>query len=110
MSLFDWFANREKSEAHIQQQQEREIADGLWTKCEKCGVLAYTKDLLTNQLVCPECNHHMHVKSDERIRQIIDNKTWKALGENLYPTDSSQISRSQSLLRSPTRYSRKKRV
>ena len=91
MSLFDWFANRQKSEPHIQQQKEREIADGLWTKCPACGVLAYTKDLLANQMVCSECEHHMRVTSDERIRQLIDVKTWKPLSENLQPTDPLQF-------------------
>ncbi|MGK7914066.1 MAG: acetyl-CoA carboxylase, carboxyltransferase subunit beta [Prochloraceae cyanobacterium] len=91
MSLFDWFANRQKSEPHIQQQKEREIADGLWTKCPACGVLAYTKDLLANQMVCSECEHHMNVTSDERIRQLIDAKTWKPLSENLQPTDPLQF-------------------
>ena len=91
MSLFDWFANRQKSEPHIQQQKEREIADGLWTKCPACGVLAYTKDLLANQMVCSECEHHMNVTSDERIRQLIDVKTWKPLSENLQPTDPLQF-------------------
>ncbi|ACK73023.1 acetyl-CoA carboxylase, carboxyl transferase, beta subunit [Gloeothece citriformis PCC 7424] len=87
MSLFDWFANRQKSEPSVQQPQEREISDGLWTKCDSCGVLAYSKDLLANQLVCPECGHHMMVDSDERIRQLIDANTWTPLGENLLPTD-----------------------
>ena len=87
MSLFDWFANIRKSEPNLPRQQEREIADGLWAKCEACGVLAYAKDLLANQLVCPECEHHIRVDSDERIRQLIDRKTWKPLGENLRPTD-----------------------
>ena len=87
MSLFDWFANRRKSEAHTQSRQEREIADGLWTKCPACGVLAYTKDLRANQMVCLECEHHMMVKSDERIRQLIDPETWRPLGEQLRPTD-----------------------
>lgn len=87
MSLFDWFANRQKSEPNVQQKQEREIADGLWTKCEACGVLAYTKDLLHNQLVCAECGHHLRVTSDERIRQLIDKKTWLPLNEALRPTD-----------------------
>jgi acetyl-CoA carboxylase carboxyl transferase subunit beta len=91
MSLFDWFANRQKSEPNIQQQQEREISDGLWTKCESCGVLAYTKDLKTNQLVCSECDHHMFVDSEERIRQLIDPKTWKPLDESLSPTDPLQF-------------------
>ena len=87
MSLFDWFANRRKAEQSSPQRQEREIADGLWTKCEACGVLAYTKDLRANQMVCLECNHHRRVGSDERIRQLIDSNTWKPLDESLRPTD-----------------------
>jgi acetyl-CoA carboxylase carboxyl transferase subunit beta len=91
MSLFDWFANRQKSEPSSQQSPEREIADGLWTKCEACGVLAYTKDLQANQMVCSECNHHLRVDSDERIRQLIDAKTWKPLSEELRPVDALQF-------------------
>ncbi len=87
MSLFDWFANRQKSEPPPQRQQEREIADGLWTKCEACGVLAYTKDLQSNQLVCLECGHHLRVQSEERINQLIDPNTWTPLATNLRPTD-----------------------
>jgi acetyl-CoA carboxylase carboxyl transferase subunit beta len=87
MSLFDWFANRRKSDPISQGRQEREIADGLWSKCEKCGVLAYTKDLRANQMVCLECGHHARVYSDERIRQLIDPNTWKALDEKLIATD-----------------------
>jgi acetyl-CoA carboxylase carboxyl transferase subunit beta len=87
MSLFDWFANRRKSEPIHQPRQEREIADGLWIKCPACGVLAYTKDLQGNQMVCLECEHHMRVYSDERIRQLIDGNTWAPLDEHLRPTD-----------------------
>jgi acetyl-CoA carboxylase carboxyl transferase subunit beta len=87
MSLFDWFANRRKSEPISQQRQEREIADGLWTKCEACSVLAYTKDLRSNDMVCLECNHHNRVFSDERIRQLIDANTWMPLDEQVFPTD-----------------------
>jgi acetyl-CoA carboxylase carboxyl transferase subunit beta len=87
MSLIDWFANLRKTEPPIQKQQEREIADGLWTKCDKCGAVAYTKDLQANQLVCLECDHHARVDSDERIQQLIDAKTWQALNENIRPID-----------------------
>jgi acetyl-CoA carboxylase carboxyl transferase subunit beta len=88
MSLFDWFANREKSEPTIQQQQqEREIADGLWTKCQSCGVLAYAKDLRNNQMVCPECGHHHRIDGDERIYQSIDSNTWQEWNEEIAPVD-----------------------
>ncbi|MDZ7959400.1 MAG: acetyl-CoA carboxylase, carboxyltransferase subunit beta [Aulosira sp. DedQUE10] len=90
-SLLDWFANRRKSGTTSQERQEREIADGLWHKCSKCGVLAYTKDLRANQMVCVECDHHNRVDSDERIRQLIDQNTWRPLDEHLRPTDPLQF-------------------
>ncbi len=87
MSLFDWFANRKKTTSAIPQQQEREIADGLWTKCPQCGVLSYTKDLQGNCMVCLECDHHIRVDSEERIKQLIDHPTWIPLNDNLSPLD-----------------------
>ncbi|MEO0457184.1 MAG: acetyl-CoA carboxylase, carboxyltransferase subunit beta [Cyanobacteria bacterium P01_A01_bin.114] len=87
MSLFDWFANRKKEGPISQDRQEREIADGLWTKCDECGVLTYTKDLRANQMVCPECEYHYRVFSDERIQQLIDAKTWQPLDEIVSPKD-----------------------
>ena len=63
-SLFDWFADRPKSSPSIQQQQEREIADGLWTKCQNCNAIAYSKDIIANQMVCLECGHQV----DSRYR------------------------------------------
>jgi acetyl-CoA carboxylase carboxyl transferase subunit beta len=90
-SLFDWFANRRKTGSTSLERQEREIADGLWHKCSKCGVLAYAKDLRANQMVCVECGHHNRVDSDERIRQLIDHNTWRPLDEHLRPTDPLQF-------------------
>ncbi|BAY26977.1 acetyl-CoA carboxylase carboxyl transferase subunit beta [Calothrix sp. NIES-2100] len=90
-SLLDWFANRRKSGTTSLERQEREIADGLWHKCAKCGVLTYTKDLKANQMVCVECGHHNRVDSDERIRQLIDQNTWKPMDEHLRPTDPLQF-------------------
>lgn len=87
MSLFDWFANRRKTEPISKERQEREIADGLWTKCPQCGVLTYTKDLRANQMVCLECGHHLRIYADERIQQLIDAGTWNPLDEGLRPVD-----------------------
>ncbi|MGB3558483.1 MAG: acetyl-CoA carboxylase, carboxyltransferase subunit beta, partial [Geitlerinemataceae cyanobacterium] len=87
MSLFDWFANRRKSDPISHEQQEREISDGLWTKCEACSVLTYTKDLRSNQMVCPECYHHHRVDSNERIHQLLDRDTWMPMNEHLRPQD-----------------------
>lgn len=87
MSLFDWFANRKKESPMSPDHQEREIADGLWTKCDECGVLTYTKDLRANQMVCPECDYHYRVFSDQRIEQLIDTDTWQPLDQTITPKD-----------------------
>ncbi|MBE9181851.1 acetyl-CoA carboxylase, carboxyltransferase subunit beta [Oculatella sp. LEGE 06141] len=87
MSLFDWFANRRKSGPISKERQEREIADGLWSKCPSCSVMAYTKDLQANQMVCLECGHHIRIYSNERVQQLVDAGTWKPLDENLRPMD-----------------------
>ena len=87
MSLFDWFANRRKLVPNSQERPEREIADGLWNKCESCGALSYAKDLRANQMVCLECGHHMRVYSDDRIEQLIDPNTWMPINEGLHATD-----------------------
>jgi acetyl-CoA carboxylase carboxyl transferase subunit beta len=87
MSLLDWFANRQKSEPVAQTQQEREISDGLWTKCEVCGDIAYTKDLKANCMVCLKCGHHKRVNSNERVKQLIDANTWIPIDELVKPTD-----------------------
>lgn len=87
MSLFDWFAKRRKTGPISKERQEREIADGLWSKCNACGVLTYAKDLRANQMVCPECGHHNRIYGEERIQQLIDAGTWKPIDETLRPAD-----------------------
>ncbi len=87
MSLFDWFANRKKTGLISHDRHEREIADGLWTKCERCDVLTYAKDLKANQQVCPECGFHHRVFSLERIEQLIDESTWQPIDTQISPQD-----------------------
>jgi len=87
MSLFDWFADRRKSLLPEPQYQERDIPDGLWYKCESCDALTYIKDLQTNLMVCPECQHHVQVTSDQRISHLIDPNTWTETNDHLRSCD-----------------------
>ncbi|NJM99070.1 MAG: acetyl-CoA carboxylase carboxyltransferase subunit beta [Phormidesmis sp. RL_2_1] len=87
MSLFDWFANRKKTGLISEDRHEREIADGLWTKCERCDVLTYTKDLRANQKVCPDCGFHHRIFSSDRIEQLIDPDTWSPIDTQIGPKD-----------------------
>ncbi len=100
MSLFDWFAETRsrateayrKSVSPDQKHQERDIPDGLWHKCDACGALTYIKDLQTNYMVCPECNHHVQVNANDRIDQLIDAGTWVEINSQLRSCDPLEFS------------------
>lgn len=56
--------------------KKREFPDGLWTKCEACGQIIYSKVFLENCKVCPKCNYHHTLGAKERIEQLADPGTF----------------------------------
>ena len=36
---------------------------GLWTRCDKCGVILYIKHLKEHSYICFGCQHHMKMSS-----------------------------------------------
>ena len=89
MSLFDWFADRQKNAPALRSMQgpDADEADGLWSKCPECGQVVYRKDLVANASVCASCGHHSRIDSEERIRLIADPGSFQALDGDLSPTD-----------------------
>ena len=87
MSLFDWFADRQKNAPALRSTQELDEGDGLWSKCPDCGQVVYRKDLVANASVCKSCGHHNRIDSDERIALIADPGTFEALDSGLSPSD-----------------------
>jgi len=93
VSLLDWFETRKKEvQSPVPQpQQQREIAEGLWTKCRGCGTLHYTKDWEINQQVCSSCGYHAMVGCRQRIEQLMDPDTWEPLDELVCSLDPLQF-------------------
>ncbi len=60
---------------------------GLWTRCEKCGVILYIKHLKDNNHICFGCNFHLKMSSSERVEHLIDPGTWRSLDDTLSPMD-----------------------
>jgi acetyl-CoA carboxylase carboxyl transferase subunit beta len=60
---------------------------GLWTRCDKCGVILYVKHLKEHHHICFGCGHHLKMSSMERIDHLIDPDTWRPLDETLSPVD-----------------------
>ena len=51
---------------------KRESPDDLWRKCPGCNEMLFTKEYAENLWVCPNCDHHARIGTDERFRQLLD--------------------------------------
>ena len=63
------------------------IPQGLWIKCDNCGLLMHNKYLYKNLNVCPQCDNHFPMFSYDRIQQVIDADSWRPMDVNLRATD-----------------------
>nr|YP_009541649.1 acetyl-CoA carboxylase beta subunit [Synarthrophyton chejuense]AYR05658.1 acetyl-CoA carboxylase beta subunit [Synarthrophyton chejuense] len=88
MSLSDWLlVKRNLVVSKKTNKSNIKIPDGIWIKCDKCGLLMYHKKLKSNLSVCPQCMHHFPTSSYDRIEQIIDVNSWLPLDTNLSSID-----------------------
>ena len=88
MSLSNWLLvkRRINSKPNVKK-TNLNIPDGLWIKCEKCGLLMYHKTLSKNVKVCPQCAHHFPTSSHDRIQQLTEPGSWQPLNNDLSSTD-----------------------
>lgn len=61
--------------------------NGLWTRCDHCGLIMYIKHLKENHSVCFNCESHLQMTSQERIDYFTDSGTWRPLNETVSPCD-----------------------
>lgn len=63
----------------------REVPDGLWTKCESCGTILYSKELVKSLSVCEKCRYHFRIGARERLAQVVDEGTFEEMDAQLVP-------------------------
>lgn len=63
------------------------IPEGLWVKCDSCKEIVYRKEVEKNLKVCPKCNYHFRISARERIPLLVDEGSFKEIGENLTSRD-----------------------
>ena len=55
--------------------------------CPSCKQSARLADVLTNLMVCPHCDFHLRIGASERIRQLVDEGTFRELWTNVLTLD-----------------------
>jgi acetyl-CoA carboxylase carboxyl transferase subunit beta len=51
---------------------KRDVPDNLWTQCESCNQMIFSKDLQKSLNVCPHCGHHMRALVNDRLAWTFD--------------------------------------
>ena len=90
MSILSWIEDQRKLKllnAPKYNHPDSDGSQGLWTRCDHCGVILYIKHLKENQRVCFGCGYHLQMNSTERIEYLIDTGTWRPLDETVSPCD-----------------------
>ena len=67
--------------------RRKDIPEGLWTKCDKCGEIIYNKTLEEDCKICLKCDYHFTLSATERVAQLVDGGTFKEMNRNLVSSD-----------------------
>jgi acetyl-CoA carboxylase carboxyl transferase subunit beta len=67
--------------------EKKETPEGLWTKCPECNYISTSADLRENLYVCPKCNYHHRIGSEEYYEIIYDNADYEELFDNIRSKD-----------------------
>lgn len=81
-----WF-RRIKKNITTSTKDKKEAPDGLWTKCPSCKATLTISDLRENLFVCPKCEHHHRIGSEEYFDILFDNNEYTELFGNIKSKD-----------------------
>lgn len=66
---------------------KKELPDGLWVKCPKCGEVLFNKNLDENARVCTTCEHHFRISARARLNLLVDENSFEEWNAELKTVD-----------------------
>lgn len=72
--------------------KKKSVPAGLWTKCPSCQHVIFNKTLRDNYSICQKCNYHFILGAQERISQLLDEKSFKEINGDLQSGDPLNFS------------------
>ena len=81
-----WF-KRIKKGILTSTKDKKDAPEGLWEKCPECKYTCTVTDLAENNFVCPKCEYHHRIGSEEYFDIIFDNGEFTELFANIKSKD-----------------------
>ncbi len=85
-----WFRRDKHKDKNNKERTEGarlKIPEGLWVKCNHCKEIIYKKEVEKNWNVCPKCDYHFRIRTEERLRIIYDEGKYEEFNTDLQPCD-----------------------
>ena len=76
-----------KPKIGVSKSKKKEIPEGLWTKCPKCSVMLYDKELDENLKTCLHCSHHFPITARERINSLVETCSFEEIDAEMSSVD-----------------------
>jgi acetyl-CoA carboxylase carboxyl transferase subunit beta len=82
-----WFKKDKKPKAVRDDRARSVVPEGLWTRCDGCREIVYTKELEKNLRICPKCGFHFRIDAPARIALLLDEERPAELFSRIAPAD-----------------------
>ena len=82
-----WFKKDKKPKAVRDDRARSVVPEGLWTRCDGCREIVYTKELDKNLRICPKCGFHFRIDAPTRIALLFDEERPAELFSRIAPAD-----------------------
>jgi acetyl-CoA carboxylase carboxyl transferase subunit beta len=82
-----WFRKVKKPKPVRRGRSRSPVPEGVWSKCEGCKEVIYTRELERNLEVCPRCGHHFRIGARKRIQLLLDEEEPRELFAGIRPSD-----------------------
>jgi len=82
-----WFRKDKRPKAVRSEKARSVVPEGLWTRCDGCREIIYTKELDNSLRICPKCGFHFRIDVDARIALLLDGGAGKELFRGIRSAD-----------------------
>ncbi len=84
-----WF--KRKKENILPETLKKDLPDGMWEKCLSCGEIIHKKQLENNYWTCIKCTYHFKIGSEEYIKILLDENSFKEINKKMKSADPLQF-------------------
>lgn len=67
--------------------EQPQVPEGLFQKCDKCGEIIYSEDIIANFHACPSCKNYFRIPPRTRISMVLDQGSFKEWNASLPDSD-----------------------